>query len=203
MSSESENTLRLLLPEVLGVTQIVPLMAALSQVRAARSSLELDCSRVRFVDPLGITALAAAIKGVLAQGQRVAMPWLGNNIASYLERMNFFVGLEVDAVNIPQNRTRHDQRGNLLEITHIVDSAQSEAVADQLAAAIVTKIIGRAQRPVNFHAPDTEYDHTWTLLGSSGCNIAPQSLWKVAPWASAIEGGTLRRAACPPSCSVT
>lgn len=164
MSSESENTLRLLLPEVLGVTQIVPLMAALSQVRAARSSLELDCSRVRFVDPLGITALAAAIKGVLAQGQRVATPWLGNNIASYLERMNFFVGLEVDAVNIPQNRTRHDQRGNLLEITHIVDSAQSEAVADQLAAAIVTMIIGRAQRPVNFHAPDTEYDQYYRPL---------------------------------------
>lgn len=154
----------LTLPETVGVKHIAPLMSALHQMRISPCNVELDCSRVRFVDPLGITALAAAVNGALTQGRRVAMPWLDVKIAGYLERMNFFVDMDVAAVNIPMHRTRNDQRGNLLEITHIVDSGTSEAVADQLAASIVAMIIGRGQKPVDFKAPDTEYDQYYRPL---------------------------------------
>lgn len=161
---KNNSDVSLTLPETIGVKHIVPLMAALNQVRASAGNIELDCSKVRFVDPLGITSLAAAVKEALAQGRRVAMPWLAPATTGYLERMNFFVDMDIDAVDVPKNRMRNDQRGNLLEITHIVDSGKSEAVADQLASAIVTMIIGRGQKPANFQVPDTEYDQYYRPL---------------------------------------
>ena len=160
----NEGDVALTLPETLGVKHIAPLMSALHQMRTSPGNVELDCSRVKFVDPLGITALAATVKGALTQGRRVAMPWLDTKIAGYLERMNFFVDMDVADVNIPTHRTRNDQRGNLLEITHIVDSGTSEAVADQLAASIVQMIIGRGEKPFDFKTPDTEYDQYYRPL---------------------------------------
>lgn len=160
----NNNDVTLILPESVGVRHISLLVSALSQVRTSLGNVELDCSNVQFFDPLGITALAAAIKEALSQGRRVAMPWLATNITSYLERMNFFVDMDVAAVDVPQNRTRNDQRGNLLEVTHIVDASTSEAVADQLAAAIVTMVIGRGQKPLDFKVPDTEYDQYYRPL---------------------------------------
>ena len=160
----NNNDVRLMLPENVGVKHIVPLMAALNQIRRSPGNVALDCSKVCFVDPLGITALAAAVKEALTQGRRVAMPWLAPATTGYLERMNFFVDMDIDAVDVPKNRMRTDQRGNLLEITHIVDSGKSEAVADQLAGAIVTMIIGRGQKPVDFQVPDTEYDQYYRPL---------------------------------------
>lgn len=161
---KNNNDVSLSLPEAVAITHLVPLMAVLNQVRSCSGNIELDCSRVRFVDPLGLTTLAAAIKEALSQGRRVAMPWLAPATTSYLERMNFFVDMDIEAVDVPRNRNRNDQRGNLLEITHIVDSGKAEAVADQLAAAIVTMIIGRGQKPVNFQVPDTEYDEYYRPL---------------------------------------
>lgn len=161
---KTNSDVSLSLPETVGVKHIVPLMTVLNQVRTSPGNIELDCSKVRFVDPFGIAALAAAVKGALAQGRRIAMPWLAPSTTSYLERMNFFVDMDIDAVDVPQNRIRTDQRGNLLEITHIVDSGTSEAVADQVASAIVTIIIGRGQKPINFALPDTEYDQYYRPL---------------------------------------
>lgn len=173
---KNDNDVSLTLPETVGVKHIASLIAVLSQVRTSPGSVELDCSKVRFVDPLGITALAAAVKVALVQGRRVSMPWLSSATTSYLERMNFFVDMEIDAVDIPKNRVRTDQRGNLLEITHIVDSGKSEAVADQLAAAIVTMIIGRGQKPFNFHVPDTEYDQYYRPLRYALSELIENSL---------------------------
>lgn len=161
---KNDNDVSLTLPETLAVKHIVPLMTVLSQVRMSPGNVELDCSKVKFVDPLGITVLAAAVKEALAQGRRVAMPWLAQTTTSYLERMNFFLDMDIDAVNIPRNRMRTDQRGNLLEITQIVDAGKSEAVADQIATVIVTMIIGRGQRPVNFAVADIEYDQYYRPL---------------------------------------
>lgn len=165
MSFNKNNCdIKLALPKTVGVVEITRLMTVLSEVRASTGNVELDFSQVSFIDPLGLTALAAAVKEALEQGRRVAMPWLSPSTTSYLERMNFFVDLDIDAVDVPANRRRNDQRGNLLEITQIVDSSQSEAAADQLAAAIVTMIIGRGQKPIDFQVPDTEYDQYYRPL---------------------------------------
>ena len=171
-----DNDVSLSLPETVGVTHIASLMEVLIQVRTSSGNVEIDCSKVKFVDPLGITALSAAVKEALAQGRRVSMPWLAPTTTSYLQRMNFFVDMDIDAVDVPKNRIRTDQRGNLLEITQIVDAGKSEAVADQIAAAIVTMIIGRGQRPVNFDVPDTEYDQYYRPLRYALSELIENSL---------------------------
>ncbi len=153
----NSNAISVSLPQTLGVSNLASLIEALSRIGKGAGDVELDCANVSFVDPLGMTVLAAALESLDKQ-RRVSMPWLSTKIAGYMERMDFFNGIPVEGVNIPQNRVRHDQHSNLLEITRLGDSDRSEAVADQLATAIVGKIIGRGPKPINFDVPDTEYD---------------------------------------------
>jgi anti-sigma regulatory factor (Ser/Thr protein kinase)/ABC-type transporter Mla MlaB component len=151
------------LPKTVGVGHLASLIRAVSQIAAGAGDVELDCSQVNFVDPLGMTLLAAMLEPLSAQ-RRVSMVWLKTDIAGYLERMDFFNGIAVEGVNIPQNRSRHDQRSKLLEITRVVDHHKSEEIADQLANAVVTQILGRSPKPVNFNEPDIEYDQHYRPL---------------------------------------
>jgi hypothetical protein len=165
MSLQNNNhDINVSLPRTLGVNNLASLIKGLSQIHTGAGNVALDCANVEFVDPLGMTILAAALEPLDRQ-RRVSMLWLPTNIAGYMERMDFFNGISVEGVNVPQNRTRNDQSGNFLEITRVVDSGKSEAVADQLATAIVGKIIGRGPKPVNFNEPpDTEYNQYYIPL---------------------------------------
>jgi hypothetical protein len=164
MSVQTDNpAICVSLPQTVGVNNLAPLVEALSKIAAGAGHVELDCANVNFVDPLGMTVLAAVLES-LDKRRRVTMPWLKTSTAGYLERMDFFNGIAVEGVNLPQNRTRNDRRADLLEITRVVDSGKSEAVADQLATAIVGKIIGRGPKPVDFNAPDREYDQYYRPL---------------------------------------
>lgn len=151
------------LPKTVGVNNLASLIEALSQIGTGAGDVELDCTDVNFVDPLGMTVLAAVLEP-LDKRRRVTMSWLKTTTAGYLERMDFFNGIPVEGVNIPKNRNRNDQRSKLLEITRVVDSGKSEAVAAQLATAIVRQIIGRGPKPVDFNVPDTEYDQYYRPL---------------------------------------
>jgi signal transduction histidine kinase len=162
-SQNTSSAIRVTLPSTVGVNHLASLIESLSKVRTGDGDVELDCSQVNFVDPLGMTVLAAVLE-LLDKHRRVSMPWLKTSTAGYLERMDFFNGIAVDDVNIPQNRVRTDQRSNLLEITRVKNSGKSEEVADQLATAIVGKIIGRGPKPIDFNAPDTEYDQYYRPL---------------------------------------
>lgn len=158
MSDQNNNpAICVSLPQTVGVNNLPNLIEALSQIGTGPGDVELDCANVNFVDPLGMTVLAAVLE-TLDKRRRVTMRWLKTSTAGYLERMDFFNGISVEGVNIPQNRIRHDQRSNLLEITRVVGTDKSEAVAEQLATAIVGKIIGRGPKPADFNAPDTEFD---------------------------------------------
>lgn len=164
MSSQKNcPAIRVILPSSVGVNNLPALIEALSLVVKGDGDVELDCANVNFVDPLGMTLLAAVLEP-LSSHRRVSMPWLKTTTAGYLERMDFFNGIAVDGVNIPQNRVRNDQRSNLLEITRVSGASKSEEVADRLAMAIVGKIIGRGPKPIDFNVPDTEYDQYYRPL---------------------------------------
>lgn len=159
----NSNAICVALPSTVGVNNLASLIRAVSQIGTGTGDVELDCAQVNFVDPLGMTVLAAVLEP-LAEQRRVSMSWLSTTIAGYLDRMNFFKGLTVEGVNIPPNRNRNDQRSNLLEITRVVDPSKSEAVVNQLATAVVGKILGRGPKPANFNEPDTEYDQYYRPL---------------------------------------
>lgn len=159
----NNHTLCVPLPKTVGVDNLASLIEALSPIGTGAGDIELDCANVNFVDPLGMTVLAAVLEP-LAKRRRVTMLWLETRIAGYLERMDFFNGIPIEGVNIPKNRNRNNQRSKLLEITRVVDSGKSEAVTDQLATAIVGQIIGRGPKPIDFNVPDTEYDQYYKPL---------------------------------------
>lgn len=145
------------MPETVGVNNASALFQLTATMHDSAGDIELDCSEVRFFDPLGMTVLAAALES-LDPSRQVAMPWLSRTTTTYLERMNFFERIDVQGVEMPQNRQRNDQRHKLLEITKVGDGDSSEALAAQLANAIVVGIIGRQARPTSFTAPDLEFD---------------------------------------------
>lgn len=165
LQENNPHPVSVVLPRTLGVGNLASLIDVLSQIGAGVGDVELDCSNVNFVDPLGMTVLAATLEALVKQ-RRVSMLWLSTKIAGYMERMDFFNGIPVEGVNVPKNRIRNDQRSNLLEITRVADSGSSEAVAYQLATVIVGNIIGRAPKlpSDNGYEPDTEYDQYYRPL---------------------------------------
>jgi hypothetical protein len=193
MSSQNKCFVtRVALPSNVGVNNLPSLIEALSLVLMGDGDVELDCANVNFIDPLGMTVLAAALEP-LNKRRRISMPWLKTTTAGYLERMDFFNGIAVDGVNIPQNRVRNDQRSNLLEITRVTDSSKSEEVADRLATAIVGKILGRGPKPFDFHSPDTEYDQYYRplryalseLLENALTHAKREGAFKASVWVAA------------------
>lgn len=173
---KNRDDISLTLPEVVGVRDIAPLIAVLSEARAAQGNVELDCSKVRFIDPLGMTTLSAVISDVQARERRVALTWLDVKTVSYLERMNFFVDKDIDAVVVPINRQRNDLSSKLLEITHVVDTGASETVADQLAAAIVIMIIGRGEKTPADQTIDLEFSQYYRPLRYALSELIENSL---------------------------
>lgn len=159
----NSHPVSVVLPKTVGVSHLATLIRAISQIGAEAGDVELDCAQVNFIDPLGMTVLAAVLEP-LSRQRRVSMVWLKTAIAGYLERMDFFNGIAIEGVNIPQNRSRHDQRSKLLEITRVVDHHKSEEIADQLATAVVGQVLGRGPKPVNFNEPDIEYDQHYRPL---------------------------------------
>lgn len=153
----------ILLPRVVGVQSLDSLISITDQVRQLDGHVELDCSQVRFFDPLGMTMLACTLE-CISEDRTVSMPWLSEQTTSYLERMDFFEKLEVGAVDIPRNRNRHDQRVNLLEIQRLVGPEKSEAIADQVATSIATKILGRPAWEASFEVLDVEFEQYFLPL---------------------------------------
>lgn len=150
--------LKLTLPKLIGIGNIAALFGICSQIKASTSDIELDCAQVRHFDPLGMTVLVSALE-FITQSHRVSMLWLSVNIAQYLERMDFFARLKnIEGVEIPQGRARHDQAHSLMEITLLRSSDNAEEVTDRLANAVVGSMVGRAAKPIDFLAlPDTEF----------------------------------------------
>lgn len=151
------------MPETVGVSNAPALVQLTRAMHDSAGDIELDCSEVRFFDPLGMTVLAAALES-LDPNRQVAMPWLSRSTTTYLERMDFFERIDVRGVEFSHNRQRKDQRHKLLEITKVNDGDSSEALAAHLANAIVVGIIGRQAKPTSFTAPDVEYDGHYVPL---------------------------------------
>jgi hypothetical protein len=122
------------LPYSVGSRDLPSLYSLCAEVRRCTDKeIELDGSRVQFVDPLGLTVLGALLSS--KHDQRISMPWLPLNIAGYLDRMNFFKHCEIHDVEKPA-WGRNDLRNKLVELTCIESHADSDKVANALADAI-------------------------------------------------------------------
>lgn len=157
------NMVKLTLPRSVSVHSAPQLVEICSQIKKSSGPIELDCSQVAWIDPLGMTMLVSTLE-TIDQNRPVSMPWLSSDITSYLERMDFFQNIHVEAVDVPRDRVRNDQKAKLLEIKRLRGRGTSEQIADQLASSIASTIIGRAPKEFSFEEPDVEHLQYYTPL---------------------------------------
>ena len=121
------------LPNSIGSRDFHSLFSLCAAIKATNDEIiELDGSRVEFIDPYGLSVLGSLLYSL--KNKRLLMPWLPANITSYLERMNFFEWLEVENVDAPSN-SRTNRGGDLVELTCVESYLDCDTAADKLADA--------------------------------------------------------------------
>ncbi|MDA8450630.1 hypothetical protein M5C97_16735 [Acidovorax sp. NCPPB 3859] len=126
--------MKLFLPYSIGSRDIDSLFSLANAVEKSDSErIELDASRVEFIDPQGLAVLGAMMSR--HSTRKFSMPWLPVKTAGYMARMDFFRHFDIDAVDIP-NWGRRDHRDSLVELTCVTDHHECDSTANALADAI-------------------------------------------------------------------
>jgi anti-anti-sigma regulatory factor len=126
--------MELVLPESIGTRDTQSLYSLCGKVlQTDAEQIILNAQKVRFIDPLGLSVLGALISS--HPQKKFSMPWMGPEVAAYMERMDFFKHFEFPDVEVP-GRARTDQQFGLVELTCVREGRESEAVANRLANAI-------------------------------------------------------------------
>lgn len=127
------------LPWGLGAERPEDLFRVCQRIRQAGACIVLDASGLHFIDPLGLAMLRALLEQEAAN-KRVIIHFLSTDLSSYLARMNFFEGLDVEGVDLSQVGVRREQRSSLVELTKVTEHVQAEAVASRLAVALTGEL---------------------------------------------------------------
>lgn len=127
---------RLILPPYVSARSAEAVAAFCQQALNAEDDIEVDAQRLKFVDPLGMTMLGATFYSAHEWGASVRVCGLPAEIGGYLRRMDVFEGVElIDCADQPGRR--HNRADALLELTRLERTANSDAVAYQIANALV------------------------------------------------------------------
>ena len=107
-------------------------------VESDAEALEIDASRLRFVDPMGLCVLAAIVQKLTVRGVAVRLSGLDPDVFDYLERMDFLKQCRMDRGLSP--RTRRERSGSLVEISRLTERNAVEQGAARLARAVVGQV---------------------------------------------------------------
>lgn len=127
------------LPRGLGAQDPVSLFNVCRAISAAGDVISLDASQLDFIDPLGMTTLRALFERYEPE-KRIQVNWLSQKLTSYLARMDFFEGLDIEGVDLTNIGNRHDRGASLLEIKKVTEHRQAEDVASMLAVALTGRL---------------------------------------------------------------
>lgn len=129
---------KITLPRVLTTNNIDEVLSLCSSIRE-RNNLVLDAQNYTYASPIGLTLLKAAIHS--QHPCRVSdIEWMETTRASYLSRMNFFVGVSAPSVEIA-NKQRHDRTDTLVELNKIHHEGEVDDVAHQLSNTLTQSVI--------------------------------------------------------------
>lgn len=120
---------------VLGAQTLIDLIDAIDH--SPEENIELDATRTRFVEPLGLCLLACAGKRWVNSGRKVEFVGLDDNLRRYLERMDV-----LDHCGVEERPTvlRADGSARLVEVTRISKTSDIDSVALKLAKATVGEV---------------------------------------------------------------
>ena len=120
-------------------------------------SIKLDCSQLRFVDPLGLCALAHTLETLEAVGIEVHVEELSANLSGYLDRMDLFKACKVTgaASMVGMRRSRET---SLVELRSLDDHARVDELASRLTTAVVGGMpeVGCVEDPDGMYANPME-----------------------------------------------
>lgn len=132
-----------LLPQYLSASSVAQTIAACEAITDGNEPVAVvDCSQLRFVDPLGIALLGATFDAIRHQARKIEILNLSQDLQGYLTRMDLFKDLElVGEVPSPVGH-RHDRSSDLVELTCLSDSNQVDDAAFRLAKTIIGQLDG-------------------------------------------------------------
>lgn len=104
--------------------------------------MQVDASALGFIDPFGLSLLAAAGERVGRDGREVEVVALNPLYGHYLERMDLFSQPWMRcAVAVPV-AGRRDQRANLVELKRLTEQREVDPAANSLANAVLGRVPG-------------------------------------------------------------
>src|SRR5690606_8876961 len=83
-------TTHITLPRTMTCANLESALLRMQAIQQSTDDIVVDCSGLTFIDPCGLTLLASALETPAAENRHVRFDFLGVNLCSYLERMNFF-----------------------------------------------------------------------------------------------------------------
>lgn len=127
------------LPRFVTAKHADEVVAICRATREANGVVEVDASRLMFIDPFGLAMLGATFFTLREGGFEVRVSGLSAEIGGYLRRMDVFEGAGVvDGVAQPGRRS--DRSDALLELTRLERTDNAESVAYRVAKALVGHI---------------------------------------------------------------
>ena len=122
-------------PRTLSASDPAEIFRFCSQIEASNGDVVLDASKLYFIDPLGLASLRATLE-CHARGREFHVRWMDRRMISYLVRMDFFVGLNVEGCDVETGRNPMGEPDNCVELLRVSESAQSEEIASRLVYAM-------------------------------------------------------------------
>lgn len=125
------------LPEIMCRDNIEDILKVCKSIRT-KENITLDAHKYRFASPIGLALLKAAIHS--RHPCRVDdIVWLAKNSASYLQRMDFFSGIDAPSVEMPNYR-RNDCSDRLIEIFQLSHEGMVEDLSKRITDALAESI---------------------------------------------------------------
>lgn len=129
-------TVAVVLPRYFSATSAKEAINACWKIISLEGVIDVDASNLTFVDPFGMSLLAATFYKVLQQGGVVRVHHLNANLSGYMQRMDVFNGVELIGC-APMQLQRHDRASALVEVTRLERQSDVGNAAFRLTTALV------------------------------------------------------------------
>lgn len=131
----------IMLPSVLSANNIGEVLSLCSAIRAS-DNIILDAREYSYGSPIGLALLKSAIHSQHPCRVRDVV-WMHIKRASYLSRMNFFVGVSAPSVEF-LSQNRNDRTDQLVELNKIHHEGEVDDLASQLSEALAQSLLREA-----------------------------------------------------------
>ncbi len=105
------------------------------KIMNCKGDIVLDATNFLFIDPLGLAVLRATFE-MLGDDRECYCRFMNTSMKSYLARMDFFEGLEVEGFDPEESRNPQGEPDNCVELTSVTNAQQPEVVASRIVHAM-------------------------------------------------------------------